>query len=140
MFVCQAEIQTCIHICSICRRIYARRIRRNGGKQRWNKRMRDDLQMSIEIFWNLISRSWSEFPGHLATIRLDEERNKQYPPVLIILQTARILFKTVISFARVSLAILTRFFRLKLHMNNVTVVPHLPMNNMLFNIWKQQKR
>ena len=48
-------------------------------------------------------RPWSEFIDHLATIRLDEERTKQFPPVLILLQTAKILFKTVISFARVSL-------------------------------------
>ena len=38
---------------------------------------------------------WGEFVDHLATIRLDEERIHQYPPKIIILETARILFKAV---------------------------------------------
>ncbi|CAF4752903.1 unnamed protein product, partial [Rotaria sp. Silwood2] len=38
--------------------------------------------------------SWNEFIDHLATIRLDDERRYQYPPTLIILETARILLKS----------------------------------------------
>jgi len=37
---------------------------------------------------------WSEFVDHLATIRLDDERINQFPPKIIILNTAKILFKT----------------------------------------------
>lgn len=36
---------------------------------------------------------WKEFANHLATIRLCDEQVAQFPPKLIILQTAKILFK-----------------------------------------------
>ncbi|CAF3205339.1 unnamed protein product, partial [Rotaria sp. Silwood2] len=38
--------------------------------------------------------SCSNFVNHLATIRLDDERFNQYPPKIILLETAKILFKT----------------------------------------------
>ncbi|CAF2120518.1 unnamed protein product [Rotaria magnacalcarata] len=38
--------------------------------------------------------SSSEFVNHLATIRLDDENLNQHPPKLILLETAKILFKT----------------------------------------------
>ncbi|CAF1132040.1 unnamed protein product [Rotaria sordida] len=38
--------------------------------------------------------SCSDFIDHLATIRLDDERFNQYPPKIILLETAKILFKT----------------------------------------------
>ena len=55
LFACQVEIQIYIHICSICLRIYARIIRRNGGKQRWNKRKSQFARkMELETLWIMI--------------------------------------------------------------------------------------
>lgn len=40
-------------------------------------------------------RPYSDFVYHLGTIRLDDENLIQYPPNVILLETAKILFKTV---------------------------------------------
>ncbi|CAF4275358.1 unnamed protein product, partial [Adineta steineri] len=47
-------------------------------------------------WWQTVTEQtlWNEFIDHLGTIRLDEERIHQHPPKLIILETARILFKS----------------------------------------------
>ncbi|CAF0995165.1 unnamed protein product [Adineta ricciae] len=37
---------------------------------------------------------WNEFNDHLATIRLDNDQVQQHPPKIILLETARILFKS----------------------------------------------
>jgi hypothetical protein len=42
----------------------------------------------------------NEFLDHLSTIRLDDDRIHQYPPKSVILETARILFKSVIKFSQ----------------------------------------
>lgn len=42
-----------------------------------------------------ISSPSNEFLDHLATIRLDNDRIQQHPPKSILLETARILFKSV---------------------------------------------
>ncbi|UJR37177.1 hypothetical protein I4U23_029885 [Adineta vaga] len=49
-----------------------------------------------KLWWQtaLERTSKSEFIDHLGTIRLDDQRFSQYPPKIILLQTAKILFKT----------------------------------------------
>jgi hypothetical protein len=89
------EIQYYIHIHFILHLLfYVHRIKKNGGKQQLTKRKREILLNSSLILIEIFS-PWSEFDNHLATIRLDDERFNQYPPRIIILQTAKILFKTV---------------------------------------------
>jgi hypothetical protein len=61
----------------------------------WTNVKINSREINYFIFQDLFFRPWSEFIDHLATIRLDEERINQYPPNIIILQTAKILFKAV---------------------------------------------
>jgi hypothetical protein len=87
------EIQHYIHIYFILHHIYVHKVKKIGGKQRLNKRKRNSIKIN---YWKVYCFSpWSEFVDHLATIRLDDERINQYPPKIIILHTAKILFKTV---------------------------------------------
>jgi hypothetical protein len=95
MFVCTEEIQFYTRIYCILHSNYVHKIKKIGGKQQVNKRKSNAIKIH-RLFedWFYFS-PWSEFVDHLATIRLDEERINQYPPNIIILQTAKILFKTV---------------------------------------------
>ena len=51
--------------------------------------------IDLFCFKNEIYSPHPNFIDHLATIRLDDEKFNQYPPTIIILETAKILFKTV---------------------------------------------
>ncbi len=61
----------------------------------WTNVKINSREINYFIFQDSFFSPWSEFVDHLATIRLDEERINQYPPNIIILRTAKILFKTV---------------------------------------------
>jgi hypothetical protein len=82
---------------------------------------------------------WNEFIDHLSTIRLDDDRMHQHPPKLIILETARILFKSV---NQITSLIQTLFFlyRLMTFMNKMLNELHHHMNNTQYNISKSLKR
>jgi len=51
----------------------------------------------LSLFFNrdFVFSSSNEFVDHLATIRLDDERVHQYPPKAVMIEIARILFKSV---------------------------------------------
>ena len=51
---------------------------------------------SLSFFYrDFVFSSSNEFVEHLATIRLDDERVHQYPPKAVMIEIARILFKSV---------------------------------------------
>jgi len=89
------EIQHYIHIYFIRHLIYVHKIKKIGGKQHLNKRKINPIKINYLFKKKIIFSPWSEFLDHLATIRLDDERINQYPPKTILLQTAKILFKSV---------------------------------------------
>ena len=81
----------------------------------------------------------NEFLDHLATIRLDTDRLVQHPPKSVLLETARLLFKSVSKSSSSDDHRISLLSRLNDCMNEILNKQRYPMNNMPFNIFKWQK-
>lgn len=132
------EIQHYIHIYFFHYPIYVHNNKKPGGKAHCKQRK---IQYFEKNIWNsmiLFSSRSNEFLDHLATIRLYDERLSQYPPKIVILETALIFFQSVKrmfeKFERNSFSF--SIFRLKNFTKRIiNVLGHL-MNNTHCDIYK----